>query len=112
MKKRLNLKQFLVTLSDACLCINHVESNEIQDTSTDIKEGVICPEDESVFVDKANVEGRRIKVVITRKQLDLLLAKQVSLEQLGFVNERIFLRSYRKNKWKPLLESIHETPEL
>ncbi|KAF8062885.1 hypothetical protein N665_1188s0011 [Sinapis alba] len=112
MKKILNLKQFLVILSDACLCIKHVESNEIQDSDTDIKKGFVCVEDESVFAEKANVGGRRIKVVITRKQLNLLLAKQVSLEQLGFMNQRMFLRSFRKDKWKPLLESIHETPEL
>ena len=68
--------------------------------------------DDSVFEEKANVGGRRIKVVITRKQLDLLLAKQVSLEQLGLVNQRMFLRSSSENKWKPRLESIHETPEL
>ncbi|KAL0734621.1 hypothetical protein Bca4012_010831 [Brassica carinata] len=67
--------------------------------------------DDSVFEDKTNVGGRRIKVVITRKQLDLLLAKQVSLEQLGFVNQRVFLRSFSENKWKPRLESIHETPD-
>ncbi|CAF2325359.1 hypothetical protein HID58_038214 [Brassica napus] len=68
--------------------------------------------DDSVFEEKANVGGRRIKVVITRKQLDLLLAKQVSLEQLGLVKQRMFLRSSSENKWKPRLESIHETPEL
>ncbi|KAG5375024.1 hypothetical protein IGI04_039620 [Brassica rapa subsp. trilocularis] len=68
--------------------------------------------DDSVFEAKANVGGRRIKVVITRKQLDLLLAKQVSLEQLGLVKQRMFLRSSSENKWKPRLESIHETPEL
>ncbi|VVB15850.1 unnamed protein product [Arabis nemorensis] len=112
MKKRLSLKQTLVTLSDACLCIKHLESNKIQNSNTEIKNGSVFPEDDSVSEEKAVAGGRRIKVVITRKQLDRLLAKQVSLEQLLFVNQRTILRSFDDNKWKPGLESIHETPEL
>ncbi|ESQ43124.1 hypothetical protein EUTSA_v10015681mg [Eutrema salsugineum] len=113
MKKKLSLKQSLMTFSDACLRVKHLESKEkIQDSNTEIKNGSACPEDDSVFEEKAIAGGRRIKVVITRKQLDRLLAKQVSLEQLVFVNQRMFLRSFDDNKWKPRLESIHETPEL
>lgn len=62
--------------------------------------------------EKAIVGGRRIKVLITRKQLDRLLAKQVSLEQLVALNQKTFLGSFDDNKWMPRLESIHETPEL
>ncbi|KAG7537813.1 hypothetical protein ISN44_As13g016590 [Arabidopsis suecica] len=109
MKKRLSLKQILVTLSKlgVCLCVKHLDNNKIQDSNTEIKNGSECPEDDSA------TEGRRrIKVVITRKQLDRLLAKQVSLEQLVFVNQRTSLSCFDDSTWIPRLESIHESPEL
>lgn len=109
MTKRLSLKQLLVALSDACFCINHLESDKIQVSKTEIKNGSVCPEEQIMPEEKkAIVGGRRIKVLITRKQLDRLLAKQVSLEQLAVMNQKTFL----ENKWMPRLESIHETPEL
>ncbi|KAL9283347.1 hypothetical protein AtNW77_Chr5g0138761 [Arabidopsis thaliana] len=114
MKKRLSLKQILVTLSKlgVCLCVKHLDSNKIQVSNTEIKNGSVCPEDELVSEEKVMEGRRRIKVVITRKQLDRLLAKQVSLEQLAFVNQRTSLSCFDESKWIPRLESIHESPEL
>ncbi|CAA7032693.1 unnamed protein product [Microthlaspi erraticum] len=112
MMKRLSLKQFLLTLSDACLCIKPLEGNKIQVSNTEIKNGSVCPEKRIMSAEKAIIGGRRIKLLITRKQLDRLLAKQVSLEQLVIVNQKSFLQSFHDNKWKPRLESIHETPDL
>ncbi|CAH8361827.1 unnamed protein product [Eruca vesicaria subsp. sativa] len=115
MKNKLSMKQILVTLFDACLCIKHVECNVFQNSNADIKNGYLCHEDEYVSHETTSVPGvgrRRIKVLITRKQLDRLLEKQVSLEQLVFVNQRMFVTSFNENKWKPRLECIHETPEL
>ncbi|KAL1206618.1 hypothetical protein V5N11_027184 [Cardamine amara subsp. amara] len=117
MKKRLSLKQILVTLSKlgVSLCVRYLGSNKIQVSNTVIKNGSICPEDETLTEEKAMEGRRRIKVVITRKQLDRLLAKQVSLEQLVFVNQRTSLRCFDDSKWIPRLESIesiHESPEL
>ncbi|EOA14241.1 hypothetical protein CARUB_v10027396mg [Capsella rubella] len=115
MKKRLSLKQILVTLSNlgVCLCVKHLDSSKIQDSNIKIKNGSVSHEDGSVSEEKKAIEGtRRVKVVITRKQLDYLLAKQVSLEQLVFVNERTSLKYFDDSKWIPRLESIHESPEL
>ncbi|KAG7534112.1 Reverse transcriptase domain [Arabidopsis thaliana x Arabidopsis arenosa] len=109
MKKRLSLKQILVTLSNlgVCLCVKHLDNNKIQDSNAEIKNESLCPEDDSA------IEGRRrIKMVITRKQLDRLLAKQVSLEEIVFVNQRTSLSCFDDSKWIPRLESIHESPEL
>lgn len=114
MKKRLSLKHILVTLSNlgVCLCVKHIDSNKIQVSNTVIKNGSLCPEDDLVSEEKAIEGRRRIKVVITRKQLDRLLAKQVSLEQLVFVNQKTSPRFFEDSKWIPRLESIHESPEL
>lgn len=114
MKKRLSMKQILVTLSNlgVCLCLKHLNSNKIQVSNTEIKNGSVCPEDDSLSEEKAIEGRRRIKVVITRKQLARLLAKQVSLEQLVFVNERTSLKYLDDSKWIPKLESIYESPEL
>ncbi|XP_010442943.1 PREDICTED: uncharacterized protein LOC104725890 [Camelina sativa] len=114
MKKRLSLKQILVSLSNlgVCLCVKHLDSSKIQVSNAEIKKGSVCPEDDSVSEEKAMEGTRRIKVVITRKQLDRLLAKQISLEQLVFVNQRTSLRYVDESKWIPRLESIHESPEL
>lgn len=112
MKKRLSMKQILVTLSNlgVCLCQKHLDSNKIQVSNTE--DGAVCPEDDSLSEEKTIEGRRRIKVVITRKQLDRLLAKQVSLEQLVFVNERPSLKYLEDGKWIPRLESIYESPEL
>lgn len=114
MKKRLSLTQILVTISNlgVCLCVKHLSSNEIQVSNTVIKNGSESPENDLVSEEKAIAGRRRIKVVITRKQLDRLLTKQVSLEQLVFVNQRTSVRCFDDSKWIPRLESIHESPEL
>lgn len=113
MKKILRLKEILVTISDACFCAKHLNNNEIQVSNTQIKNESVRPEDDSVSEEKNAMEGRRrIKVVITRKQLDRLLTKQVSLEQLIFMNQITSLKYFEDSKWIPRLESIHETLEL
>ncbi|CAN8248222.1 unnamed protein product [Cochlearia groenlandica] len=110
MKKRQSLKHILVSLYDACLCI---KLNKTGVSNREIQKESLCSKDDSVSEEKAVAvrRRRRIKVVITRKQLDHLLAKQLSLEELVFANQRTLFRSLDDNKWKPRLESINETPE-
>ncbi|XP_010555782.1 PREDICTED: uncharacterized protein LOC104825194 [Tarenaya hassleriana] len=95
-----NLPRFCISLSGKRLGRNGQES----------KNRALRSKEDSASEERGG-RRRRIKVVVTRQQLQLLLTKQMSAEQLFSVLRRRSLESLHE-RWKPELEFIHEGDEL
>ncbi|KAK7837755.1 hypothetical protein CFP56_020838 [Quercus suber] len=77
--------------------------------------GTTSPADMSSIADKQKANGviRRIKIVITKKQLQELLTKQASVEDvLSGLQKKTCNNAFdSRTNWKPKLESISEGSE-